>query len=599
MKKYLFAALFAAVGIASAASQNLLQNGDFSIGLYGWSNRSKPAQKITTGADANVPGGGAALCVDIVEDGGKNHGQLVQFRQGVKPNAQYRVSALVKSDSADMAYVQVKLMKGKGEGTRFSTGTAKQAGEWVELSADIPTEADTTGIQVLLRWRMNAGLVGKRVRFARVALVGVSGGAESDEPPAKPAAVQPAVAAPGRDQYVTPKGAGVRDGTSWDNARPGTQEGFSAALAALGPGCALHIAGGEYPGSISLSLSKGGESLERPIRIVGEDRGVAGFPRPVFRGSWVRSKPSAGPVFLSLGPGAGFIGVENIEVRNYRSTLIAKGPNNCLRIWKVDTFDCRDAFWFEGGMVAGLPESGSAGIVMADCSVVRHTKKAVRTMNGVHHSKFVRCRTDAGGRDFAMAEPIDAFPCGFHLLGSYRAKDGVRRADHHIEFIECEADNNWHEPGPDKSYWNADGFCTESATEDIVFTRCTAKGNTDGGWDVKSVRPVFRECSGIGNKRNFRVWTHKGETAFFEKCLSEGSVDFGSRGHHVGYWLLGGGNAEFFNCVSRGDARPISVESHDPEAVTHIDARDCTFGEADLFRRDGKVVFKENKSTQR
>ena len=396
----------------------------------------------------------------------------------------------------------------------------------------------------------------------------------------------------------TPAGAGVRDGTSWDNARPGTQDGFSAALAALGPGNTLHIAGGEYPGSISLSLSKGGESLERPIRIVGEDRGAVGFPRPVFRGSWVRSKPSAGPVFLTLGPGAGFVGVENIEVRNYRSTLIAKGPNNCLRIWKVDTFDCRDAFWFEGGMVAGLPESGSAGIVMADCSVVRHTKKAVRTMNGVHHSKFVRCRTDAGGRDFAMAEPIDAFSCGFHLLGSYRAKDGVRRADHHIEFIECEADNNWHEPPPGQSYWNADGFCTESATEDIVFTRCSAKGNTDGGWDVKSVRPLFIECSGIGNKRNFRVWTHKGETALFNKCLSEGSVDFGSRSHHVGYWLLGGGNAEFFGCVSRGDARPISVESHDPEAVTRISARDCTFGEADLFRRDGKVVFKETNSPQ-
>ena len=131
MKKYFFAALFAAVGIASAASQNLLQNGDFSIGLYGWSNRSKPAQKITTGADADVPGGGAALCVDIVEDGGKNHGQLVQFRQGVKPGALYRVSALVRSDAADMAYVQAKLMNGKTEGKRFTTGTAKQADEWV------------------------------------------------------------------------------------------------------------------------------------------------------------------------------------------------------------------------------------------------------------------------------------------------------------------------------------------------------------------------------------------------------------------------------------------------------------------------------------
>ena len=80
---------------------------------------------------------GAALCVDIVEDGGKNHGQIVQFRQGVKPNAQYRVSALVKSDSADMAYVQVKLMKGKGEGTRFSTGTDEHGDKIVKSAAKL------------------------------------------------------------------------------------------------------------------------------------------------------------------------------------------------------------------------------------------------------------------------------------------------------------------------------------------------------------------------------------------------------------------------------------------------------------------------------
>ena len=28
----------------------------------------------------------------------------------------------------------------------------------------------------------------------------------------------------------------------------------------------------------------------------------------------------------------------------------------------------------------------------------------------------------------------------------------------------------------------------------------------NGDWDIKTVRPKFIECSGIGNKRNFRVW---------------------------------------------------------------------------------------------
>ena len=584
--------LLLSASFSFAASPNLLVNGDFSAGRTAWQDRTKPTQSIAVEETSDAPGGIPALRISIKTDGGKNHGQLVQFRQGVKPDALYRVSALVKSDVADTAYIQVKLMKGKAEGTRLSTGTAKAAGEWTEIFAEIPTEADTTGIQVLLRYRMNAGLVGKSIRFANVSLVGVSGGAETDEPPAPPKKPEPvpmAIADSGIDQYVTPDGAGSKDGSSWGNARPGTKDGFHAALAALGPGCTLHIEGGVYPGSISLSLSKGGESLERPIRIIGEDRGDAGGP--LFRGSWVRSKPASGPVFLQLGPGVGFIEVRNIEVENYRSTLIANGPNHGLRICGVSTTNCRDAFWFDGGMVAGLPDSGTSDLLMEDCSIVNHTKKGIRTMNGVHHSKFVRCKTSAGGKDFAMAEPQDVFSGGFHLLGSYRAKDGLRRADHHIEFIECEANDNYHDPGPDKSYWNADGFCTESATHDITFTRCIAKNNTDGGWDIKSERPVFIGCKGIGNKRNFRVWTHAGEPVLFRDCLSEGSVDFGARHHHVGFWMLGGGEVTLERCTSTGDNHPISVESHDSEAVTRIHAVDCNFGEADLFRHEGKVVF--------
>ncbi len=601
MKKHLlpFLSLCLAASVL-AESPNLLQNGDFAFGRKVWQNRTQPAQSVSVEETSGAPGGVPALKIAVTEDGGKNHGQIVQFRQDVKPDAVYRVSALVNSDVADTAYVQVKLMKGKSEGTRFSTDTAKEAGKWVEVSAEIPTEADTTGIQVLLRFRMNGGLVGKTVRFADVRLVGVSGGAETDAaPPAlkKPEAVKPVVAGPGADRYITPGGAGTKDGTSWENALPGTKDAFARAVSALGPGNTLYVGGGAYDGNFDIVFAAGGESLDKPVTMKGVDRGVEGFPRPVFTGSWKRSKPAGGPTLIQLRPGACFIVLENFDVHNYNTALSALGPNHGLRIRHVDTLNTRDAFWIDGGMVEDLPDSGTSDLLMEDCRIVNHTKKGVRTMNGLHHSKFVRCFADAGGKEFANIEPRDIFSGGFHVLGSYRAKDGVRRADHHIEFIDCEANNNYYDPGQ-KSYWNADGFCAEGATEDISFIRCRAFNNTDGGWDIKTTRVKFIDCVGIGNKRNFRVWTKAGAPVLFRNCLSSGAVDFGGKNRHdVGFWNHGGGEVTYERCTSWGDRTCFSIEKGEKTSVT-LDR--CLFvpaAEGETFGRMESEVTLENKGS--
>ena len=417
------------------------------------------------------------------------------------------------------------------------------------------------------------------VVVAMVARAEMADDAENDhasEPQKKAEAVKDIVAAPGADATI----------------RPGdSKDAVAAALAKLGPGNVLTIAAGDYSNIFGLELNAGG-TKSKPIVIRGE---VKDGKRSILTGTWRRVKPAKGPVFLTLKPGASYVTIENLELRNFRSALVANGPNHGVKVTKVDLSYCRDGYVLDGGMVDGLPDSGSSGFEMADCRILFHTKKGVRTSNGFHHAKFVRCIADGGGKDYANIEPRDIFSVGFQLMGSYRSKGG-RKADHHIVFIDCEANNNYYDPAP-KRYWNADGFCTEAATEDVSFIRCKASGNTDGGWDVKTVRPKFIECTGVGNKRNFRVWTTKGEVALFEKCISHDSWNVGRSGHQCGFWALGGGEVDYIGCTSKGDDVPFSVEAHgeegDPPPETLMKIRSCKVepkGERIYGRMDGNIT---------
>lgn len=578
---------------AMAAERNLLVNPEFKDGQTGgWTDRSSTRQNVTAGKADGLPDGVHALHVAVAKDGGSSHGQLLQFVTA-RPNVAYRVRTQVKADVPEMAYLQIKQMKGKSEGERLSTGTNKKTGEWEALEKEFTTAADTTAIQVLLRYRMNAGCVGKSAAFAQPALIALDDG---DQPPAAyvaPKAVEPVVAAEGADAYVTPTGAGKQDGSDWDNAFAAADGGLQKAWDHAGPGNTVFVAGGQY-GALSVKIANGGASLEKPKRLVGADRGVEGFARPVFQGTWVKEKPESGPTFMAMAPGASFIEITNFEVRGYKSILVAKGPNFGLRIKDVDAQDCRDAFWIEGGATDALPDSGSRDIVMDGCDVLRYTKRALRTMDGVHHMKVLNCVADAGGKDNAA----EVFSIGYHILGGKSA----RVTDHHIEFVNCEASNNWHDAGPD-SYWNADGFAAERNTADLTFVNCRAFGNTDGGWDLKTARPKWVDCVGIANKRNFRVWKQpEGAQALFENCLSAYATDYGNRGHDVGFWIQAGGLATLTRCTSWEDRLGVSVESKDPElASTLVIDRSLVAPAAggNALRQDGKVELRNTGSVIR
>jgi hypothetical protein len=578
---------------AGAAERNLLVNPDFKDGQTGgWTDRTTKRQKVTAGPAEGLPGGVNALRVDIIADGGSSHGQILQF-VNVRPGVAYRVRALVNAGLPDIAYIQIKQMKGRSEGERLSTGTNKKAGAWEVLEKELTTAADTTALQVLFRFRMNAGCIGKSVFLAQPSVVALDDGDAPPAPYAPPKPVANVVAKPGADAYVTPAGAGRKDGSDWDNAIAAADGGLQKAWDAAGPGNSVFVAGGAYA-AVSLRMVEGGAGAEKPKRLVGVDRGVAGFKRPVFTGTWTKEKPDKGPTFVSISPGASFIEIANIELRSYKGVLVAKGPNHGLRILDVDAQECRDAFWIEGGAVASVPDSGSGGIVLDGCDVIRYTKRALRTMGGVHDMKVLNCVADAGGKDFA----IEVFPVGFHILGG--KSSGVK--DHHIEFVNCEARNNWHDAGPDK-YWNADGYAAERNTADLTFINCRAFGNTDGGWDLKTTRPKWIDCVSIANKRNYRVWTQPaGEKAVFENCLSAYSIDYGDRGHDVGFWIQGGGEATLTRCTAWEDRVPVSIETKADDWASTLNLEQCIVSPSAKghgMRRDGVVAVNDRGSIVR
>ena len=81
--------------------------------------------------------------------------------------------------------------------------------------------------------------------------------------------------------------------------------------------------------------------------------------RPVLTGTWRREKPAKGPVFLMLKPGASYVTIENLELRNFRSALVANGPNHGVKVTKVDLSYCRDGYVLDGGMVDGFLQGQS------------------------------------------------------------------------------------------------------------------------------------------------------------------------------------------------------------------------------------------------
>ncbi|MCX7006330.1 MAG: hypothetical protein NTY53_03620 [Kiritimatiellaeota bacterium] len=530
--------LSALLALASLASEtNLLQNGDFSRQTEGWSLGA--GQKISV--DRDVPPGiaGQSLRIELVKDGGSSYGQIYQNVKA-KPHTLYRLEGQTRSTKAGFAFLSLKLRRDGHELERIAV-PAKSQTSWAATTHEF-SSADANEIQVLCRWEQSAsrGWLGQAGWFAGLKLVEL--GSAPPPPPElaaiaqaaaiKPLAPPPLPLKPGdADLFVTPTGAGQRDGSSWENALPGNAPGvLQAAWDALAPGRTCRVGSGVYAG-VGLAIASGGSGPDKMKRLAGEDTGQ-GLPWLV--GTWNPAKPEGGSTFISLKSEVAHCAFENLRLARYQFSFFSqKGRHVGLRIRNCHLHEFRYGIFLCGLAYTDQPELASHDIEIADCQFIHFTKNAVRLQGGNYDVRVINCVADAGGKDWMK----EAFQICYDLAGDSPRRQSHKdpktwAGEHDILFINCVARNAIY--GKSR-YWQGDGFCAENDVRNLAFVNCSSFDNADGGWDVKARNVIYVNCISLRNKMNWRIWNH----AFMFNCLSAYSFKRGGSWITAGLWSIG------------------------------------------------------------
>jgi hypothetical protein len=370
------------------------------------------------------------------------------------------------------------------------------------------------------------------------------------------------------DIHLTPEGAGTKDGSTWQNAKPGTKESFQAAWDALAPGDTLHVGSGAYDG-LAIRAHKGGEA-GKPIRLIGEDRGTG---LPVSTSNFDKRK--GGATFFAAADGVSHVEISGFHLKGYKRGVFLRGKGADLTLTKLVIDGALEGIRCDGGAEPGKPELATHDVVVADCRFDKFVKRGLRLQGGNYHWRIERCWADAGGKDWF----VEPFPICFQLSQrpgnpiyarsgdearspgapaagenapgddaeggdeksakddafGIRGADGIFAMEHDIELTDCVAENAYAEgTSKDKNrYWNGDGFCGEAGAKNFRFVRCVAMHNTDGGWDLKSDHLEFVDCISIDNKDNFRLWSGAPKLI---NCVSAFAFKRGGSGPTSGLW---------------------------------------------------------------
>lgn len=303
--------------------------------------------------------------------------------------------------------------------------------------------------------------------------------------------------------YATPTGAGTKTGGSWANAYDQSQ--IQAAVTALTPGDTLYLGSGTYP-LLNVTMTGSG-AAGTPKSVIGVDTG-AGLP--LAQANWSETAPATTPAnsgyaFRFNGTASHWV-LKDVRATRYSQalTMVSTGSYSNLTIDNLDADTVRD----------GIAMINLTNSTVKNCDVIRHTKKGFRLAENVSFVNIQNCTADANGGNNAF--PIEAYPTGFYSDSS--------SGNHDNTYTDCTARNQRMAGQAVNSYWNGDGFTSESSSYNYRYVRCKAFDSHDGGFDDKARATVYDSCVAIGNKRGFRYW---GSDGLMVNCLSAYNQSWG------------------------------------------------------------------------
>lgn len=369
-------------------------------------------------------------------------------------------------------------------------------------------------------------------------------------------------------RYVRPVATGTASGTSWSNA--GGPGEFGSLFAQRVPGDEVWL---EAPGFFGLSIGKtlnsanaanGSPSVRIEVKgmfPVGTTDGVPADAVCIGNRSdpWVPGGVAGATLF---GLQASYTWFRNIVARNWGKvfhlddTIAGNRILDC-KAHNVDHFIEQNA--------AFTPTA----LRVERCSVHGHAGKFARMKGDANNLRFVDCQ------GFSQAQDDDSndFPGGI-VLGTSGG------TVHNVLCLRCHFEGGY-DYVSGGAYRNGDGFTSEEDCYSISWFDCSAKGFTDGGWDVKSYGSTLDRCLAADNKRNFRAHYVGGLSATFG-LLMRNCVSLDPR--HRG----GSGNTSHLLLDS-------GVPGHPGCKVT---ARGCVFRSSEGGPKSYVIEFTENSGSE-
>jgi hypothetical protein len=365
------------------------------------------------------------------------------------------------------------------------------------------------------------------------------------------------------DYHVLPDGLGQKDGSSWDNAFDTTVlERLDRQV--LKPGDRLLIGSGDYA-NVSMIIACSGTE-DSPITITGVDRGD-GLPR--FVADWQIDRPDTGATAIKIESGVRHVSLRELRIEHYQHGVMAG---------KTEPEEERSHLTFENVKIQqvrhGFYLSDCDDLRLVACEVKRYSKHAYRFEQGCDRVQVRQCVADCSEGDPLWEEQTEHLPFGFTVNASGAPNTA-------FVFEDCLAQNNLMPKQPEK-YKNGDGFVVEDSARDVVFIRCRALRNQDGGFDLKVLDVHLTGCVGIGNGRNFRIWS----TGTLTNCFSGWA--------NTGLWCNGGPVT-----VSRSTFYDHAHEAiqTDDGASKPVTLTDCLLAKiAEIHRRTSKGTAEVGES---
>lgn len=361
--------------------------------------------------------------------------------------------------------------------------------------------------------------------------------------------------------YIKPTATGQADGGSVEDAMGIGQLNSAIARAGAGGTVVLLSDFGPYHLKGSISLYNGGEN-SAPVSIVGQTSEGMPMPAEIIGTRPEQFSPDmpAGNETFRLMPGADHLEFRDLAFENVGSAFRAGGDISDITIEDVTASNVRR--FFEDYPSGSNRTATIDGLTIRDVDVEGFSRNVIRLRDDSRNILIEDVRGDSQRQDG------DDLAVGVHLEGTVHDVV-IRRVT--MENAQTSSDG----------YWNGDGFATERGVYGVLFEDTVARGNADGGYDLKSTDTVLLNPVAERNGRNFRFW---GEVEIYNAL--------GLDPHHHGGSVGGQKQVQILNGA---DVLMVGGSFADSGSATVVVTRDggvLTLREVDIVHAAGADVLR-------